>query len=173
MISLPRAFAAVVPPPGVLDAMEVRVASVRAVGAGDRFRWSSRDRWHCTLQFLGAVADVDSLVGVLERQLRHVEPFTVQLGGAGAFPSVARATVLWVGATTAQREVARLAAAVEAATAPLGFAADDRPFRPHVTLARTPTPRDLGDVVTALGSGTIGPAWTVCEVVLLESDTLP
>jgi 2'-5' RNA ligase len=167
-----RAFVAVVPHPASLDALEALVGSLRA-DAGAGLRWNTRDQWHCTLQFLGAVADVDAVVGSLEAGMRGVAPFTVQLGGAGAFPSAARAAVLWVGVTTGDGELAGLAEAVEDATTPLGFAGERRRFRPHVTVARAPAARDVRDVVTTLGSGTIGPAWTVSEVVLFESDTRP
>jgi 2'-5' RNA ligase len=67
--------------------------------------------------------------------------------------------------------ITALAAAVARATAPLGVAPEDRPFRPHLTVARAASPTDLRDAVAALDAAGPGPAWSVDEVVLFESDT--
>ena len=67
-----------------------------------------------------------------------------------------------------------LQGAVEAAHAPLGFAPEGRPFRPHVTLARLKHSRGhrLGAraVKTALESVPVDPCpFNVSELVLFES----
>jgi 2'-5' RNA ligase len=158
---LRRAFVAVVPPPEVLDAIAARVEVAR--DEVDGLRWMRREQWHCTVQFLGAVDDVEPLVAALRTCVRMQAPFAMQLGSGGAFPSRERGTVLWLGVSKGARELEGLAAAVGEA----------RPFRAHVTVARASTPRDLRAAVTALGSGPAGAPWTVDEIVLLESDTRP
>jgi RNA 2',3'-cyclic 3'-phosphodiesterase len=95
------------------------------------------------------------------------------LGGAGAFPSASRASVLWIGLDDGYDALASLAGVVERATEPLGFAPDLRPFHPHLTIARSSRAHALGSLVAALGDGPVGPAWDACEVVLMESDTRP
>jgi 2'-5' RNA ligase len=67
--------------------------------------------------------------------------------------------------------LAKVAVTVGDATAPLGFAAEARAFRPHVTLARTARARDLRPLVAALGGAPVGPSWPVGEAVLLASET--
>jgi 2'-5' RNA ligase len=167
--AIARAFVAVVPPPAVLEAVESLVESLRA--PDDGLRWSRPDQRHLTLQFLGRVAELDSLTESLDESLRRVAPFALQLGGGGAFPAPKRASVVWLGASTGAAELDELAAAVTGATAPLGFATEDRPFRPHLTLARAPRPRDLRPLVDRLGTDPAGPPWTVERVVLFESVT--
>jgi RNA 2',3'-cyclic 3'-phosphodiesterase len=169
LTGLRRAFVAVVPPADVLDAVGARVDEHRH--DADGLRWTRREQWHCTLQFLGAVGHVDALVAALGAAARVTSSLVVQLSGAGAFPSPARATVLWLGVS--RGELGELVSAVEDATGPLGFGREPRPFRPHVTVARAPRPRDLTELATALGGGPTGPWWTVDEIVLLESDTRP
>jgi 2'-5' RNA ligase len=107
---------------------------------------------------------------VVESVLRFA-PFTLELGGAGAFPSARRASVLWLGVRDGADGLATLAASITAATAPLGFGADERPYHPHVTLARSTRTRDLRPLVHELDAADASPAWTVDEVVLFESDT--
>ena len=114
---------------------------------------------------------VEGLAGSVTESVRRIAPFTVTLGGAGAFPSARRATVLWLGVSTGAEELGALAGAITAATAPLGFVADDRPFRPHLTLARSARARDLRALVEHLWTGPAGLPWTVERVVLFDSDT--
>ena len=134
MTSLRRAFVAIVPPADVLDAVEVAVAPLRRV-APPGLTWARRAQWHLTLQFLGAVDDVDVLVDSLVGNLHGRAPVRLGLGGAGAFPSTSRASVLWIGLDDGHDALASLAGAVERATVPLGIEPDLRSFRPHLTVA--------------------------------------
>ena len=59
------------------------------------------------------------------------------------------------------------------ATVSLGYVVEDRPFRPHLTIARASRPTDLRDAVAALDAAGPGPPWTASEIVLFESDTRP
>jgi RNA 2',3'-cyclic 3'-phosphodiesterase len=170
--SIDRAFVAVVPPAEVLDALEARVAPLRA--GEDRMRWSRRDQRHITLRFLGRVRDVDALTNAAGTAVGTVPGgFSVRLGGSGAFPRAARGTVLWIGVQEGADELTRLAEVVEAAAVGVGFEAEPRAFTPHVTLARAGRPRDLRQLVDALGDAPIGRGWDVDEVVLFASDTRP
>jgi 2'-5' RNA ligase len=101
-------------------------------------RWSERDAWHVTLAFLGDTdpAAVDGIVSELRRVADGHEAFSLTTGGLGGFASSARARVAWYGVADPDRRLRRLAADV-------GRAVDlepDRPFAPHVTLARSRGP---------------------------------
>ena len=170
MNALGRGFVAVVPPDDVLDAIDARVAPVRI--AHDGLRWTRREQWHLTLRFLGPVPDVEGVVAALRDSLAgvpHVD--ALGLGGAGAFPNARRASVVWLGVRDGSEALARVAAAVESASVVAGFPPEPRPFRPHVTVARVPRPREVGAIVDALGEGPVGPPWPVEDVVLVASDT--
>jgi len=170
MTSLGRGFVAVVPPDDVLDAIEVRVASVRA--EHEHLRWSRREQWHVTLRFLGAVPDVDALLAVLHASVAAVPGVdALTLGGAGAFPTVRRASIIWFGAREGAGALARIATAVETAAVAAGFTPEPRDFRAHLTVARVPRPRDVANVLAALGDEPVGPAWPVADVVFVSSDT--
>jgi 2'-5' RNA ligase len=169
---LRRGFLAVVPPPAVLRWTESVADSARAFHRiGDGLRWTRPEQRHLTLQFLGPVPDGDSLAQSVTESVRGVAPFTLALGGVGAFPSAARASVVWLGVSRGAEELGALAGAIATATGPLGFGADHRPFRPHVTLARAARARDLRALVERLWTGPAGPPWTVDRVVLFDSDT--
>jgi len=63
--------------------------------------------------------------------------FEVVLTGAGAFPSTIRPRVLWVGVGRGAAELGGLAERLAATLADLGWEPEARPFRPHLTVART------------------------------------
>src|SRR5690606_4279651 len=59
--TLMRLFVGVVPPEGVLDAIE-RLARPDRPGV----RWTRRQQWHVTLRFLGEVDDPDPVAAALD-----------------------------------------------------------------------------------------------------------
>ena len=81
--------------------------------------------------------------------------------------------MLWIGLSEGAAALRRIAAAVTERTAALGYVADDRPFRPHLTLARCRVATDLRPAIVGIGDDPVGPAWDVHEVVLYESRRLP
>jgi 2'-5' RNA ligase len=167
-----RAFVAVVPPAEVLDAIQQVVDGLAS--SDDGLRWMTRDQWHATLQFLGPVDDVDALAKAVGVAVASVPPPIARLGGGGgAFPKAHRGSGLWVGFAVGGDALAGVASAVADATTPLGDAAEDRSFRPHVTLARARRPRDLRPLVDALGDEPVGSEWSMSEIELVESDTRP
>ncbi len=109
------------------------------MGAED-LRWTSRELWHVTLAFLGEVGEesLDRLVPRLERAARRHLVFGLSLAGAGAFPSQARANVLWSGLSGDRKALGELAMSVSAGArrrrraaagrAPLPAARDPRPL---------------------------------------------
>jgi RNA 2',3'-cyclic 3'-phosphodiesterase len=163
---LGRAFAAVVPPDDVLDAVGDAAATIEVPSTARR---TTRPQWHLTVQFLGNRVDFAAVAGALEPLA--VRGSAVQLGAAGAFPTERRGRVLWLGVSQGDALLVQLAAAVGALLEPLGYPPETRPYHAHLTLARLKAPADLRPVVAALGSGPVGRAWTAEEVVLFQSKT--
>jgi 2'-5' RNA ligase len=98
----------------------------------DSYRWSARESWHITLQFLGSTtAQQFECVVARLRALHHI-PIHIQIGAIGTF---ARAGVLFVDVHVTPQLLA-LQQSVTAATANCGFTPEDRPYHPHITLAR-------------------------------------
>ena len=151
ILTMPRHFIALNFPPTVRDGIIRAVAPLRE--AGFPFRWTPPDNLHITLSFLGDVDD-HSLHSPNERSLDIVEllmeladsnpPFTLSLTRLGTFPT-RNPRVLWVGV----EECAALLDLHRRLTTPLatlGFEAEERPFRPHITVgraARDARPRDF------------------------------
>lgn len=106
---------------------------------------------HVTLRFVGETDIVghDRLLAALDERLGG-GPFSMRLGGLGAFPSARRATVLWVDVTAGTADLQRLHTAVESACDSAGLGREERPFRPHVTVSRLRPPSDVTALVRAV-----------------------
>ena len=104
-------------------------------------RWTSSDDLHITLRYLGPVPE-DSLPAIGEALARVRRPsFHVEVQGLGTF-SGGRHPVLWA-AVQSTRKLTALAGDINEALAPLGFEMPNKPFTPHITLARLNQPKGL------------------------------
>ena len=104
--------------------------------------------WHLTMRFFGPTDEVtyDRLLAALtEAELGS--PFSATLAGLGAFPRPARATVLWQGIAGGADRLEDLADVSEEAARLAGFAPEDRPFHPHVTLSRIRPHQDVRSLI--------------------------
>lgn len=162
-----RAFVAVQLPNDALGAVQTATERVKVRGG----RNMTIAQWHLTLQFLGDDADIEAVVGALDRFA--VPGGRVRLGGAGAFPSARRGRVLWIGLAEGGDVVANLARGVALRLAPLGYEPDARLFQPHLTIVRCPRSTDLRAPIAALASESFGPAWRVEALTVYESRLRP
>jgi 2'-5' RNA ligase len=92
---------------------------------------------HLTLKFLGDVspANLEQVAGALKAEAFAHDTFTMSVGGLGAFPTPHRARILWIG-LEAPPALMALLRGVEAVAGRLGYAPEDRPFSPHLTVGR-------------------------------------
>ena len=166
MSALRRAFLAVVPPPDVLDAID----GLFDRAGRSKFRWTRRDQWHVTVQYVGKVGSADDLIGALAGPLAVVAAPSVQISGAGGFPSARRSAVFWLGVRDSAPLRAVHNVVIDAAS---GFlrVRDVIPYVPHLTLARLDPPKRITTEVEALADVTLGGAWTAEELVLMESES--
>ncbi len=102
---------------------------------------------HVTLKFLGQTEEsiVEEIQGRIEGACSGIAPFMVRLKGMGAFPSLSNIRVVWVGIENAEplQNVARL---LETSMTELGFKEEKRGFKPHLTVARMRSSRNMGSV---------------------------
>lgn len=136
--------------------------------AGDNLRWGSPETWHITLQFLGETS-IESYACLAQHLSVIKSPAVpVWLHGTGFFD---RAGVFFAGVNVSP-ELRGLERLVAAATAQCGIVADERPYHPHVTLARTKGANKthaLRTLKSRLKSEIEFPAFTAKEFLLYES----
>ena len=100
--------------------------------------WVRPENLHITLRFLGDLDDsaVQRVCDSVVRDAGEATSPRARLGPIGAFPDLARPRVVWAGLAEGGEAVSALAGTVNDALRRGGFGASDKPFRPHLTLAR-------------------------------------
>jgi 2'-5' RNA ligase len=68
--------------------------------------------------------------------VKDYHPFMITLSGVGIFPDESHPRVLWVGIQDETGHLVQLQRTLEASLSRCGFRPEDRPFTPHLTLAR-------------------------------------
>jgi len=108
------------------------------------------ENWHFTLRFLGSTpaAARDQVVQLL-RSATCGAPFSIRFNSLGAFPRPNRARILWLGIDEGAERMIQLAAIAEATARVAGFAAESKPFTPHLTLSRIDPPGSVSALVAA------------------------
>jgi RNA 2',3'-cyclic 3'-phosphodiesterase len=138
-------------------------------------RWTTAGQWHLTLNFLGATnaERLPQIQNAMARAAKPVKAFGLETTSLGAFPSLQRPSVLWLGVggdvTSLQTLQFRL---TEALTGMIEN--DDQPFKPHLTLARLKK-FGLGQSVRE-AFATASPeksSWHVRELCLYQSISNP
>jgi RNA 2',3'-cyclic 3'-phosphodiesterase len=142
-----------------------------------RARWVDVENLHLTLQFLGETSesDVPALSAGLRQAFARCPPLDLRLSAGGTFPPGRPARVAWVGIEGPETLMTLQGDATRAAVETLGFEPEDRPYHPHVTLARCPDPwrREAIEKFRSALTGPIGPPFVADHGVLFESKLSP
>ncbi len=167
-----RAFFAVELGASLDEAAQRGIETLRErAGEGARgLRFVRTESLHVTLRFLGdvSVERLGELVAAVQKELASTPAFPLSLGGLVGFPNPQRPRVLAFEAFPA-KALSRAAAAVERGVVAAGLPAEERPFRPHLTLARVRGGAPSLEGIDASGAEPC----EVREVVLLQSELGP
>lgn len=152
--------------------LERRVATLAPKA---RIGWVPPDRMHLTVRFIGWVDDEQAarIRRALEPPLR-VPAFSIRVDTLGTFPPRGAPRVLWVGVHDDSGALSDVERDVTARLQPLGIPPDDRPYTPHLTLARVRETAGLKSepLGTRLGTTALGVS-RVSAVTLFESRLSP
>lgn len=119
---------------------------------GPGVKWVAEDALHITVRFLGEVpeGEASGILRVGHEVAEVIPPFCLVLERLGAFPSPRRARVIWAGSEGDGPQFAGLTRLTENALGTLGFPPEPKEAKPHVTLARLRTPRDVADALAVI-----------------------
>ena len=106
-------------------------------------KWVKNIQIHLTLKFLGFTPDIDinRLKEIIADVTAKHEPFELIISNTGCFPLPNRPRVLWLGVNDEKNELALLVNDLEQVLEIEGFPMSDKPFSPHITLARISYPQ--------------------------------
>ena len=176
-----RVFIALQLPPQAKEALTRTICALRQeISTG--VRWVDSSGIHLTLKFLGNIQPTftERVFEAMTQaaQIEHSSTFQLSLSQLGVFPNTRRPRVLWAGIQGDLSVLARLQIRVEEACCQIGFAPEQRPYRPHLTLGRVregvPPPARL-HIGQAVSEAELEPSppWLVHSLHLIRSDRRP
>ena len=178
-MTLLRTFIAVEIPREIQSAIYQSTVNLRQTINQSYIRWVLPQNIHITLKFLGDVspANLELLKQMLKAETAQVDPFSIQVGALGVFPGLRHPRVIWIG-IDAPPALESLQRGIETATTRLGYEAENRPYSPHLTIARFNqriSTTELPQVRTILEKTSIGILGKVYidAVHLFKSDLKP
>ncbi|MBZ5606551.1 MAG: RNA 2',3'-cyclic phosphodiesterase [Acidobacteriia bacterium] len=128
-----RLFVAIDLPEDVRDHVKTLLDRLRPTA---KITWSPVENMHITTKFIGEWPQ--ERLEEMQAAIQGVDspgPIEISIRGLGWFPNARHPRVFWAG-IDAERELALLADATEAAVGKIGVPKEDRKFSPHLTLAR-------------------------------------
>ena len=177
-MNLLRAFIAIEIPQEIKKAIAAETACLQTDN-GRAVRWVTPENIHLTLKFLGEISphNVELLSQSMQAECSQQPQFEITVTGMGCFPNAHRPRVIWIG-LNAPQELNKLQHKIEATTARLGYAAEEKAFSPHLTLGRVREQASVDElkrlhaVLDTMSVGALG-TFTAQAVYLFKSDLQP
>ncbi len=133
-------------------------------------RWSAPEMWHITVQFLGELTNEElaRVYAAINSWMPQVKELELKIQGVGAFPDPQDARVMWLGVQNSQ-ELKKLQQGLKTHLNVHKIeTVEDRPFVPHLTLARLRNLQSVSDLVQLGGRKSFG-EYKISDVILFES----
>lgn len=170
-----RAFLAI----EISDAARARVVRLqeRLRGAQAGATWVAPGSLHITLCFLGSVslAKRTNVEAVMASCVSGQEAFRCELVGAGFFGPPRAPKVVWAGVREGADAITALQDHLAAGIRAVGIPLEQRPYSPHVTLARVRSTQNVRNLVACIREArdTRVGSFLVGRVVLMRSELTP
>ena len=144
-----RAFLAIEPSEKVLAAVGRLQEKLKREISGS-VSWTRPHGNHLTLKFFGNIdlADVERICTAVKKQATAL-PLLLKVEKIGVFPDLRRPRVLWTGITGDIEKLTALQKNLDTEFAAIGFPAEERPFRAHLTLGRIKDARTAAGIEAA------------------------
>lgn len=174
-----RAFVVLKMPPNAARQIERVVDSLKNTSelntaSRTKIRWMLPSQAHLTLHFLGEAGNhqIKTVIDNPGRELQSWgEPLKLRFGQGGAFPSPARARVLWLNLEGNASQLSVLASLAEGVARKSGLKQSNRKFHPHVTVARIQPAMNASGLLASLRP--VRTTWHGQMVSLIRSDLTP
>lgn len=170
-----RAFIAIEISGEVRRALDEFIGELKS-GGGD-VKWVRAASIHLTLKFLGDIPRslIPDVSDAMKRAAGDTAALEIHACRTGAFPGLKRPRVLWAGLEEKTGELAQLAGRLDKELRSLGFEAEKRAFKPHLTLGRVRRGGKLKgttDILTREAGRSFG-NFIAGELILFRSELRP
>jgi RNA 2',3'-cyclic 3'-phosphodiesterase len=171
-----RAFLAIEPPEDILQKISGLQDKLRREISG-RISWTRPQGQHLTLKFFGDISKeaVNNICDVVQKRIVAEQKLNLKIEKLGVFPDARRPRVIWCGVTGDVEKLITLQKKLDNDFAAIGFPAEDRSFKAHLTLARIKDSRDMRGMDEALQKySTFTAGEFICrELFLFQSKLSP
>jgi 2'-5' RNA ligase len=101
------------------------------------YRWTALNNLHITLKFLGEFNPVflEEVYSSIDNLCRNTLPFNLTISGLGAFPSINKPRILWIGFNKSTI-VMDFFKEFDLILEKVGIPKEDKPYLPHITIGR-------------------------------------
>jgi len=169
-----RCFIAINLPDRIRRSIADLIARLRKTGAD--VAWVPTEKIHLTLKFLGNTDDslIPKIKESISKKLSHYNVFYIKIVGVGCFPSEKRPRVLWIGIENSA-VLNSIQKDLDAEFAQLGFAPEDRPFSPHLTIGRVRSLKGISEMLNSFAEckGTDFGAVEAKSIHVMKSELKP
>jgi len=177
MESVIRTFIAAEISAGNRKKLDRIIRELKEIESSRNIRWVDPGNIHLTLKFLGDIplGRVEEISRSMEEAASSSSPFNLYLRGSGCFPDPGRARVLWAGLELEKDSgLYVLHATLEKVMAAIGFPSENRPYHPHLTLARIRNPIGAERISRLLAAyETLDTVECVSDLVFMQSERRP
>ncbi|MDO8724091.1 MAG: RNA 2',3'-cyclic phosphodiesterase [Syntrophales bacterium] len=171
-----RAFLAIEPPAEILKEIgDIQNRLKKSIAAD--VRWTRPEGIHLTLKFFGNISEseIAAVSQVVEKHTAAFAPLQLEVRTLGVFPSLKRPRVLWIGLQGDTAPLVSLQKNLERGFEDCGFAREERPLRPHLTLGRIKAVKETAGLEKTIESGRDFATGSFCAagLALFKSDLTP
>lgn len=153
-----------------------RVENLRREFPNLRVGWEKPEKLHLTLKFLGDAEEkqIAGLKKIVAEIASEIAPFNLRIAETGVFPSIRNARILWLDVKDERGNLTEINKCLETECAKIGFAKENRNFKPHLTIARLKEPKASKNLIQKHLADAVEPAeFEVAEIVIFESRLQP
>ena len=167
-----RTFIAIKIPETLVAAFDEMLSEMRRIDSG--VKWVNPKSIHLTLKFLGGVtsAQRDKVFESVATAVRNERPFALKTALPGAFPSMKRPKVFWLGLQPDHlKDLSLIHAKLETALTKNGFPKETRAFKPHLTIGRVKYSKNLAEVAEKFSAYPVSQMEIpVAELLVMKSE---
>ena len=140
-------------------------------------KWITQDQMHLTLKFLGNVEEntIKNISDAIKSIATNYKKFNLSFSKIGAFPNTKQPRVIWIGIEKGKNELKILNEKIEAECEKLGFEKEKREYRPHLTLGRVKSLKNITNLTNIIDETNFDPQGNVKinKLTLFKSTLTP